>query len=115
MTTNNKKARRKPQPQKPEWKDALAAIAAKEEQHQRFAKRWGQMYRQARVDMQSEEAVVFLGEDAMRILGLNTPTTNPAAPVQRTPDKATTVLSGAAALAALAGYAISLWRVSRVI
>ncbi len=118
MATNNKKARRsKPPQQKLEWKDALAAIAAKEEQHQRFAKRWGQMYRQARTDIQSEEAVVFLGEDARRILGMNPPTDDNRTPppALQPPDKATTILSCTAALVALAGYALSLWRVSRVI
>ncbi len=116
MATDNKKPRRKPQKQKLEWKDALVAIAAKEEQHQRFAKRWGQLYQTARADIQSEEAIVFLGEDALRILGMNTPTTNsPATPAQRLPDKNTAFLGGTAALVALTGYAISLWRVSRVI
>lgn len=99
---------------KPTWQDALAAIAAKDDQQQRFARRWGKMYHQARADLQSEEAVVFLGEDARKVLGLDTDDdTPPVPPAFRRPGKPVVAAGGSVALAALAGYALSLLRVSR--
>jgi hypothetical protein len=114
--SKNKSTKKSSQHPKPTWQDALAAIAAKNEQHQRFARRWGKMYDRATTEMQSEEAVVFLGEDARKVLGQNTNDTAPipqAATFQR-PGKSAIAAGSGVVLATLAGYALSLVRVSRV-
>jgi len=92
------------------WKDALQALRENHEQQATRQRMWERTFAQAKADLQREEAIIFLGEDALgilRTLGDDDPTpATPPAPAWPA------LLAGAATLAAAAAaYTLSLARV----